>query len=224
MVKAGYNPQAAVELQETFVKLSGGASKQDPISALFASHPPSQERVDKNRKKATKLAGGTRNRSAFQKAIASLKKDQAAYDLNIQALKKAADDDLEGALALSQSAISKQPKETLFHLTKGRILMAMKRNKEAAKSLASAQKLNPDYFLPALLNGLNAKILGDNGGAKTSLLNSMQLLATPVAAYHLGELELVSGNTAAARSYFESASQDSGEIGQRARQQLETLN
>ncbi|MGB0514181.1 MAG: M48 family metalloprotease, partial [Wenzhouxiangellaceae bacterium] len=38
MKRAGYNPRGAVELQETFVRLSEGR-RQDMFSALFASHP-----------------------------------------------------------------------------------------------------------------------------------------------------------------------------------------
>jgi len=44
MVRAGYDPQGAVDLQRTFVKLSEG-QRQDWLSGLFASHPPSHERV-----------------------------------------------------------------------------------------------------------------------------------------------------------------------------------
>jgi predicted Zn-dependent protease len=47
MSKAGYDPQGAVELQQTFVRLSEDR-RQDWLSGLFASHPPSQERVDTN--------------------------------------------------------------------------------------------------------------------------------------------------------------------------------
>jgi len=45
MVRAGYDPQGAVDLQRTFVELSEGR-QQDWLSGLFASHPPSQERVN----------------------------------------------------------------------------------------------------------------------------------------------------------------------------------
>jgi predicted Zn-dependent protease len=51
MVRAGYDPKAAVELQETFVRLSGNKSS-NWLAGMFATHPPSQERVDANRRKA----------------------------------------------------------------------------------------------------------------------------------------------------------------------------
>ena len=44
MSAAGYDPQGAVTLQETFVRLSEGR-QSDWLSGLFASHPPSRERV-----------------------------------------------------------------------------------------------------------------------------------------------------------------------------------
>ncbi|PPD17058.1 MAG: peptidase M48, partial [Methylotenera sp.] len=44
MKKAGYDPAAAVTLQETFVRLSKDR-ESNFITGLFASHPPSPERV-----------------------------------------------------------------------------------------------------------------------------------------------------------------------------------
>ncbi len=57
MSAAGYNPQGAVELQETFVKLSA-SRRSDWLSGLFASHPPSKERVANNKATAKTLPEG----------------------------------------------------------------------------------------------------------------------------------------------------------------------
>ena len=57
MSKAGYDPQGAVALQQTFVRLSEGRST-DWLSGLFSSHPPSQERVDANIQTASTLPAG----------------------------------------------------------------------------------------------------------------------------------------------------------------------
>src|SRR5690606_29237870 len=73
MAAAGYDPQGAVRLQQKFVELSKG-SQSGGLDALFASHPPSQSRVNANVEHAKKLATGTTNRSQYQKAIAQLKK------------------------------------------------------------------------------------------------------------------------------------------------------
>src|SRR5690606_24843525 len=58
MSKAGYDPRAAVSLQETFVRLSQGQGEQGWLAGLFASHPPSQERVERNRQTAAQLPMG----------------------------------------------------------------------------------------------------------------------------------------------------------------------
>ncbi|MFL2536380.1 MAG: M48 family metalloprotease [Candidatus Azotimanducaceae bacterium] len=55
MVRAGYDPAAAVSLQETFVALSKDRAP-NWLEGLLASHPPSQERVTKNRQTAARLS------------------------------------------------------------------------------------------------------------------------------------------------------------------------
>ena len=57
MKKANYDPTAAVTLQETFVRLSQG-KKSNFIEGLFASHPPSPERVAANKDTLAKLGAG----------------------------------------------------------------------------------------------------------------------------------------------------------------------
>ena len=223
MASAGYEPQAAVELQKTFVELSRSSGKQDAISALFASHPPSEERVRKNTQQTQNLPGGTRNKAAYQRAIQTIKKDIPAYKLNQEALGAAAEGNLDKALSLSNSAIAKQPKEALFYLTKGRILAEQNKEKDADKALRSAVDLNPEYFLSHLFNGINAKKLGNTTQAKSSLESSMNLLATQPAAYYLGEIELSSGNKKAALEYFNFAAQGGGDLGEKAKQQAEKL-
>ena len=51
MKAVGYDPWGAVTLQETFVRLSeaGGKKQQSWMDGLFASHPPSVERVERNK-------------------------------------------------------------------------------------------------------------------------------------------------------------------------------
>ena len=80
MSKAGYDPQGAVTLQETFVRLSQGG-RQDWLSGLFASHPPSQARVDANRRTAAELPpGGQLGADSFQRAMQKTMQAKPAYD------------------------------------------------------------------------------------------------------------------------------------------------
>ncbi|HEY5603482.1 MAG TPA: M48 family metalloprotease, partial [Gammaproteobacteria bacterium] len=80
MAKAGYDPAAAIKLQETFVRLSEG-KQSNWLEGLFASHPPSQERVDANKTTARQLnSKGISNEDLYQQKIALLKKTKPAYD------------------------------------------------------------------------------------------------------------------------------------------------
>ena len=85
MARAGYSPEGAVRLQELFVSLKEG-KEQDYFSQLFASHPPSQDRVNANVKRAATLPVGEAYRSRYQRKIAQLKRDQGAYDAQEKAL------------------------------------------------------------------------------------------------------------------------------------------
>ena len=59
MKAAGYDPWGAVTLQETFVRLSeSGPRRKGWLEGLFASHPPSAERVAQNRIAAAELGRG----------------------------------------------------------------------------------------------------------------------------------------------------------------------
>ena len=73
---AGYDPAAAVTLQQKFVKLAeaDGRARQGWLEGLFASHPPSVERVQRNEQAVAALGGGGelgRERSRAQPQLAS---------------------------------------------------------------------------------------------------------------------------------------------------------
>jgi predicted Zn-dependent protease len=218
MERVGYDPRAAVELQEKFLALKSGASS-DFMSALFASHPPSEERVKRNIGYAEGKTG-VRNKAAFDKATAQLRKDQAAYDLHAQAIKYASNKDLDRALDLTNQAVSRQPKEALFLLTKGQLLLAKKDNQSAYTAFKAAVQQNPNYFLPQLMAGASAKQLNNNSEAKKYLSASLRLLPTAPANYYLGEIALQEGDKNSAKQYFNVAASDQGEVGKAAQAQL----
>lgn len=57
MSKAGYDPMAAVQLQEMFLRLAENESS-NWLTGLFLTHPPTEERLEANRKSASKLPKG----------------------------------------------------------------------------------------------------------------------------------------------------------------------
>ena len=108
MAAAGYDPTAAITLQETFVRLSeqnGGRGGR--LATLFASHPPSEERVQKNRETAATLAaGGDVGRERYQAATARLREREPAYDAYDEGRAALADDRPDDAERSAQEAVA----------------------------------------------------------------------------------------------------------------------
>ncbi|HSC68464.1 MAG TPA: M48 family metalloprotease [Cellvibrio sp.] len=222
MAKAGYDAQAAVELQEIFVKLSEGKNAGF-IEGLFASHPPSQERVNRNRQHAAKYPGGVRNKEAFQRAMAQVNKDKKAYANYQKAEKLAGEKKYIDALAYVDQSIAQQPKENLFWEMKGQLLLQQDKTNEAVSALDRAIEANPKYFKPYVFRGIAYNQLNKNDLAEKDLLTSQRYLPTQIAAYYLGEVSLAKGNRAQASQYFQQAAQGGGEIGEAAKGKLGNL-
>lgn len=222
MAKAGYDAQAAVELQEIFVKLSQGRNSGF-IDGLFASHPPSQARVDANRKHATQYPGGVRNKAQFQRAMAQVTKDQKAYENYQKAQTLAGEKKYIDALAYVDQSIKQQPKENLFWEMKGQLLLQQKKESEAVVALDRAIQANPQYFKPYVFRGIAYKQLGKNDMAEKDLVTSQRYLPTQIATYYLGEISLAKGNRSQAAQYFQQAAEGGGEIGEAAKGQLGKL-
>lgn len=222
MAKAGYDAQAAVELQEIFVKLSEGRNSGF-IEGLFASHPPSQERVQKNRETAKKYPGGVRNKEAYQRAMAQVIKDKKAYDNYQKAQKLASEKKYIDAQGYVDQAIAQQPKENLFWEMKGQLLMQQKKTGEAINAFDKSINANPKYFKPYVLRGIAYHESGKRDLAEKDLLTSQRYLPTQVATYYLGEISLAKGNKSQAAQYFQQAAQGGGEIGEAAKGKLGQL-
>lgn len=222
MHKAGYDPQAAVELQEIFLKLQDG---KEPgfLDGLFASHPPSKARIEANKKEATKYSGGVRNKSQYQKAIAQLLKDKPAYEKFEKAQKAMSKKNYIDALALVDQAIQQQPRENLFWDLKGEALLRQEKPAEAINALTQSIEQNPKYFKPYVMRGVAYQATKKPDLAEKDLLTSQRYLPTQVAAYYLGEVYLSKGNRSKASEYFQQAAQAGGELGAAATKKLESM-
>lgn len=222
MIKAGYDPMGAVELQQTFLELSKGR-QSNWLEGLFASHPPSQERVNANRKMAEARPGGNRNKAAFDKAMAQLRKDKNAYASYEKAMKSAGDKNYTNAMSLVEDAIKQQPQENLFWELKGQLLLQDKKQQPAISAFDKAIQANPEFFRPYVYRGVTYKQLGNNAQAEKDLLTSQKMLPTQMASYFLGEIALAKGDRAKATTYFQQVAQAGGELGEAAKGQLAKL-
>ncbi len=224
MVAEGYDPQAAVELQELFVNLSKDNKQRGLLSQLFATHPPSAERAKKNQARANELGGkGKRNKAAYQNAIKQIVKDQDAYDLHSYAVESAGKKEWDKSLSLTNQAIRKQPREARFHITKGLILNEIDKNKEAISAFNRAVKLEPTYFAGFFHRALTHNELKNYNAAQKDFISSNRLLETGVANYYLGEIALQNNNRLNAVNYYRRAAQSGGDAGKAATSRLRQL-
>lgn len=223
MVEAGYDPQAAVELQEIFVKLSEGQNSSF-IDGLFATHPPSQARVDANRKLAQKYdSGGYRGEDVYQRRIAEAKRLQPAYDLHDEALKLAGQEDYQAALAKVNEAIDMAPREAAFFATRARLHEVLENPEQADKDFDRAVELYPEMFSYRLMRGLNELEAGNLDTAQADLEASAQVVPTTIAYLRLGDIAAQRGNREKAAAYYNEVAKAGGELGQEARQKLNNL-
>ncbi|PLW81273.1 peptidase M48 [Kineobactrum sediminis] len=230
MLEAGYDPRAAVALQETFVRLSKGRSRAGWLEGLFASHPPSQERVENNRRLVRELAPQMEGRDLetgrerYQQAISFLKQSQPAYELFDEARQEITDDDLEQAFVKLREAQKMVPREARFVGLQGDILLHQGRYREAVQTYDRALSLDSGYFDYYLGRGVAYSRLGSRDLARQDLEKSTELLPTAVGMNELGKIALNAGNTAEARQYFQAAASGQGEVSQQARQAFVRLD
>lgn len=225
MVRAGYDPQGAVEIQRMFLAMSGG-KEGDFFSQMFASHPPSQARVDANIATIRELnaAGGFVGRNEYQQAIAGIQRDAPAYKSYTQGLAAYRKKQWQQALGFADQAIARQQRDSLFHELRGAALAQLGDNQAALASYDRAVSLNPRYYSPYLQRGLLLKKMGDSKRAQADLAASERLLPTAVSSLAQGELALAAGDTRSAYKYFDRAQQSRGPAGDVARTQLLKLD
>ncbi|MGE0626057.1 MAG: M48 family metalloprotease [Pseudomonadales bacterium] len=228
MAQAGYDPYAAVTLQETFLKLSEG---RDPswVEGLLASHPPSAERVSNNRSLVEKLrsegfTSGEYASDRYQAATRQLRADKDAYANADDARKAFNDGDLTTALSLVEKAIDAQGAEPTFHALRGQIRYEQKRYDDAVTNFNRAIERDDAFYGHYLGRGMTYVKLKDQARAKADLNASVELLPTTIAYLELGKIAEAEGNTDLAARYYQAAGQSEGPVGEEARARLARLS
>jgi len=224
MVRAGYDPNAAVELQQTFVRLAENKNSSW-IEGLFASHPPSPERVANNRKLFAELGkpGGELGEQRYRKAIARLVRTKPAYEAYDKARLAFKEKQFDKALALVDKAIKVESQEAAFHTLRGEIHAAKGNHKTALRSYDKAMGLNPGYYQVSLARGLLHRELNNTQAARKDLTRSRELLPTANGEYALGLLERDFGNMQDAVAHFRNAAKVDSAVGRAAADQLEKM-
>jgi predicted Zn-dependent protease len=224
MSRAGYNPEGAVSLQQTFVRLSEGR-RSDWLSGLFASHPPSQERVEANLQTATTLPpGGESGEEAYRRAMAKTMAAMPAYEAYEEGRKALADKNTALALQKAETAIEKLPEEAHFYALRGDARLLEKKYDMAITNYDTAVRRRPDFFYYYLQRGRAYERSGNDNAAEADLEKSLTLLPTAPAHLTLGQIAAKRGNRAKAIEHYRVVAEGQGEIAQQAQADLVRLD
>lgn len=143
MARAGYDTSAAVSLQKVFLKVSNGS--QSWFSSLFASHPPSKERIKANKKTIKKYSpGGKDGAQEYSQVVQKIAKQ--AY-LDLESGNRALDqNNPKQALKLANQGLTLEPNEGHLYLLKADAEIDLNNYQDALKDLDKAIQLNPNYY------------------------------------------------------------------------------
>jgi beta-barrel assembly-enhancing protease len=226
MKRAGYDPSAAVSLQELFVRKFQAGTEQDWMTGLFASHPPSQERVDANRRTLAELGGpgGDLGTERYAAAMQNIKRAAPAYAKYSEALAAANRKDYASARRLAAEAAKLEPRESRFHSLLGDLELSAKNPKAALPHYQRAAQLDPGYFKPKVEQGMVLYQLGNAAAAAPLLEQSMTLLPTAPGAYYLGRINEDRGNQAEALRLYTMAAGSKSSYGEQAQARLVRLD
>ena len=224
MQRAGYDPRAAVDLQETFVRLSEGR-RSNWLEGLFASHPPSPERVDNNRAFAAELgAGGELGRARYDAALADLRRREPAYEAAQAGRTALRSGDTASALAEARRALAIEPREARFHALAGAAHDAAGDATAALAAYDRAVDLEPGYFAHYQARGFTYLALDRIAEAERDFQQANSLLPTADGTAALGRIALARGRREEARGYFSQVADVRSAVGQDARMALARLD
>lgn len=224
MVRAGYNPQGSVQLQEFLLKQSG---ENDPawIAGLFRTHPFSKDRMIANQAYIqSRYAAALHDSSyamapeAFRSATAGLRKSAKAYELYDQGQQEERRKNFGRAVELYRQATQAAPNQALLQSALGTALLRQGKPAEARPYLAKAVALDGNYFESRLGLGYVLAQQKEWAGAIRELTRSMELMPTLEGGYWLAEAHEQGGDRRQAFTLYKqvAAADPNGRLGRDA--------
>lgn len=220
MSEAGYDPEGAVDLQETFLRLA--AERGQPQGPnLLASHPPSQQRLATNIVTAGELPeGGIVGKDTYAQRMATLFNAQPAFKAYDDGRKALSEKDYRTANAKARQAISLEPREASFYALLGDISLLQDNSREAINQYTKALDRDATFFYYHLQRGLAQHRAGNTAAAEQDLQSSVKLFQTAPAMYALGEIAAKRNDFTTAKRYYSAAAGSQGEAGVAAKAAL----
>lgn len=216
MKRAGYDPQAAVSVQETLLRLA--RAKDAPTAeGLFATQPPSEARVAAVRRIAAETGpGGEAGADRYLEQTAGLRAAAALFDALSDGQRALARSDYATATAAARRALAADARSARAHELMGDVELGQKRPDAALRHYAEAIRLQEDYFRPHVQMGIALSAAGRLNDAEPALRRSLQLLPTAPAFHLLGMIAEGRGRTEEALQHYQTAAGTAAEIGRQA--------
>lgn len=190
MVKSGYDPQGAVELQQIFYQKINKGDNPQWLEGLFRTHPFSRKRLEKNReyiiaKYSDAAVPAGLSRTEFISATERLRNVQPAYTLFDKARLAEKKESISSSINLYLEAAAAAPEEALILTGLGVAYLRADDFVTARQHLQRAVKLDNHYYLSHL--GLAYIFLqqGNNSRTIRHAEKSFQLLPSVEATYLL---------------------------------------
>jgi len=232
MVAAGYNPNAAIALQEIFFRKLDQEQQSDWLDNLFRTHPFSKERLENNRRyvMASYAAvmgspGVHTGEESFSRAIRYLVETEPGYRLYREALAQEADGKPNLAIETLHEALKSAPDEALIHTAIGLAYLRQEDLLSARRYFKQAISLDSDHYQAPLGLGYVYLKREEYSAAIRFLERSNELMATSQGVFLLGEALLGSGQKEAAIERYRAVVEvdPSGRLGQAAARRLVEL-
>lgn len=232
MVRSGYNPQGAVQVQEFFYRQLEGGAQPMWLTGLFRTHPFSKERMVANEEYARThysqaLTGSeyVLRPESFREATARLRSVRRGYDLYDEARRLEAQDNLAGAIEAYLKALEAAPNEGLIYTGLGLASIKAGDVNPARRYLLKAVQLQDDYYQSHLGLGYVYLQKGENAAAVKALERSMKLLPTLQGGFLLAEGYEKTGQTQKALELYRAVADadPKGKLGQAAAERVQAL-
>lgn len=231
MVKAGYNPKGAVQLQDFFYRQMEGGAEPMWLTGLFRTHPFSKERLQdaqayiQSRYPVQASNDLGLKAEPFLQATARVKSTRAGFEAYDRAWDLEAKGDAAGAIAAYLRAAQLAPGESLILTGLGTAYLKAGDFPSARMHLARAVQLDGNYFQSRMGLGYAYLEQGAANQAVPELEASMKLLPTVQGAYLLAEAYEKTGQRQQALELYRAVAQadPSGKLGQAAAARVKAL-
>ena len=145
MVKAGYNPQGMINLQEMLVNLS--SRQPSALETMFSTHPMSRERLATARQTAgsrfAQAMGNPVYRERYMDHTAGLRRIKPAIKAMQDGEKNMAKKDFSAAESSFAQALNQAPRDYAALVMMSKCLLAQDRSREAERYAQKAQEVYP---------------------------------------------------------------------------------